>query len=166
MVASCGGYPLDIDYYQTAKAFTGARHICKPGGTIIVLSECSQGLGKPAYVEMCREIGSMEAFLDRFVRGGAEVYNCAQRNDQWQIHNMTRAMRKCHCVLVDGGLTAEQRGAAASPGHVVLSRGPFGRVGPARPGGDHRRYSQGAERLGPGRMNVTAWTTPGQLTGR
>ncbi len=109
VVASCGGYPLDISYYQSAKAFTGARHICKPGGTIIVLSECREGLGKPSYVDLCRGIESMDSFLDAYVRCGGDAYDCARRNDQWQIHNMTRAMRKCECVLVDGGLSDDQR---------------------------------------------------------
>jgi len=115
VVTSCGGYPLDISYYQTAKAFTGARHICRPGGTIIVLSECCEGLGKPDYVELCGRVGSMEAFLDRYVRSGPQAYACALENDQWQLHNMTRAMRKCQCVLVDGGLTEQQRGLLMHP---------------------------------------------------
>ncbi|MCP4251413.1 MAG: nickel-dependent lactate racemase [bacterium] len=110
VITSGGGYPQDISYYHTGKAFCGARHICKPGGTIIALSECSRGLGKSAYAEFCREIESVDAFLDRYVLAGPEAYNCAQRNDQWQIHNLTRALRKCHCVLVDGALTSEQRG--------------------------------------------------------
>jgi nickel-dependent lactate racemase len=115
VVSSCGGYPQDISYYQTAKAFTGARHICKPGGTIIVLSECSEGLGRPEYVELCRELDSVDGFLGRFVRAGPQVYDCAQRNDQWQINNMTRALRKCECWLVDGGLTPQQRGLLLHP---------------------------------------------------
>jgi nickel-dependent lactate racemase len=115
VVSSCGGYPLDMSYYQSAKGFTGARHICKPGGTIILLSECREGLGKPDYVELCREVHSVEGFLERFVRAGPAAYNRAQRNDQWQIHNITRAMRKCQCHLVDGALTPEQRSLLLHP---------------------------------------------------
>lgn len=115
VVTSCAGYPQDINYYQTAKAFTGARHVCKPGGTIITLSECCEGLGKPEYVALCREVESVGAFLDRFVLAGPQVYNCARRNDQWQIHNMTRALRKCECWLVDAGLTSEERGLLLHP---------------------------------------------------
>jgi len=115
VVTSGGGYPQDISYYHTGKAFCGARHVCKPGGTIIALSECSRGLGKPEYVELCRELRSVDDFLDRFVRAGPEVFACAQRIDQWQIHNLTRALRKCECRLVDGGLTPEQRGCLLHP---------------------------------------------------
>ena len=115
VVASCGGHPLDLSYYQSAKGFTGAMHICKRGGTVILLSACSRGLGKPEYAELCREVGSMEDFLDRFVQGDAEAQRCALRIDQWQLHNVTRALRKCHCSLVDAGLTPEQRSVLMHP---------------------------------------------------
>ncbi|HUU81862.1 MAG TPA: nickel-dependent lactate racemase [Phycisphaerae bacterium] len=115
VVTSSAGYPQDINYYQVAKGLTGARHVCKPGGTIIMVAECSEGLGKPEYVELCREVSDVEGFLDRFVRAGPDVYNRARRNDQWQIHNVTRALRKCECHLVDGGLTPEQRGLLLHP---------------------------------------------------
>lgn len=109
VVTSSAGYPQDINYYQVAKGFTGARHVCKPGGTIIMVAQCREGLGRPEYVELCRGIDSVEMFMDRFVRSGPEAYRCARENDQWQIHNVTRALRKCECRLVDGGLTPEQR---------------------------------------------------------
>ncbi len=115
VVTSGAGYPQDLSYYHTGKALVGARHICKPGGTIIALSECSRGLGKPEYVELCREVRSVDGFLDRYVHGDGGFQTCAQRIDQWQIHNLTRALRKCSCWLVDGGLTAEERSLLLHP---------------------------------------------------
>ncbi len=109
VVASCGGYPQDISYYHSGKGLTGARHICKKGGTIILLSECSAGIGKSEYVQLLSEVQSVDGFLGRFVRQGSGLRPCAERIAQWQIHNVTRAMRKCACWLVDGALTAEQR---------------------------------------------------------
>lgn len=44
-IASQGGYPKDIEFYQTGKAIYNAQDSVKPGGTLIVLSECREGLG-------------------------------------------------------------------------------------------------------------------------
>lgn len=45
VIATAGGYPKDINFYQTSKTIINAREAVKEGGTIIILSECSEGLG-------------------------------------------------------------------------------------------------------------------------
>jgi lactate racemase len=45
VIASQGGSPKDIEFYQTGKAIYHAQDAIKPGGTMIVLSECPEGLG-------------------------------------------------------------------------------------------------------------------------
>lgn len=45
VIASCGGYPKDIDLYQASKALTNARGAAKPGATIMLVAECPEGLG-------------------------------------------------------------------------------------------------------------------------
>ncbi|MDJ0764227.1 MAG: nickel-dependent lactate racemase [Myxococcota bacterium] len=45
VIASQGGFPKDIEFYQTGKAIYHAQDAIKPGGTMIVLSECPEGLG-------------------------------------------------------------------------------------------------------------------------
>lgn len=45
IIASCGGYPKDIDFYQASKALSNAVEAAKEGGTIILLAECIEGLG-------------------------------------------------------------------------------------------------------------------------
>lgn len=45
VIASCGGYPKDIDFYQASKALSNAVEAVKEGGTIILLAECVEGLG-------------------------------------------------------------------------------------------------------------------------
>jgi nickel-dependent lactate racemase len=115
VVTSGGGYPFDMTYYQTAKAFTGAMHICKPKGTIICLSNCERGVGQVRFIDLLKSIRGMDDFLDRFIRRDHAGYNCALADDQWQVENVTRAMRKCRCVLVDGCLTPDQRGMLLHP---------------------------------------------------
>lgn len=45
VIASCGGYPKDIQLYQSMKALENATNAVKDGGVIILLSECSDGVG-------------------------------------------------------------------------------------------------------------------------
>lgn len=47
VIASCGGYPKDIDLYQASKTLTNAREAAKIGGTIIILAKCDEGMGHP-----------------------------------------------------------------------------------------------------------------------
>ena len=45
VIASAGGYPKDINFYQSSKLFMNSIEAVKKGGTIIALTECSEGLG-------------------------------------------------------------------------------------------------------------------------
>lgn len=45
VIASAGGFPKDINFYQSIKCAMNSVEALKPGGTFIMLSECSEGLG-------------------------------------------------------------------------------------------------------------------------
>ena len=40
VIASTGGYPKDINLYQSQKTIDNAVYAMKPGGVIILLAEC------------------------------------------------------------------------------------------------------------------------------
>lgn len=44
-IASAGGFPKDINLYQSIKTMINARTATKDNGTVIILSDCSEGLG-------------------------------------------------------------------------------------------------------------------------
>ena len=46
-ISSQGGYPKDIDVCQTGKGIYHTQEATKPGGTMIILSDCSEGIGPP-----------------------------------------------------------------------------------------------------------------------
>jgi nickel-dependent lactate racemase len=75
IIASCGGYPHDINMIQAHKALEAASHGCREGGTIIVLAECVDGLGK-------------KDFLDWFNAGNSEGL-AAQLCDKYQVNGQT-----------------------------------------------------------------------------
>jgi lactate racemase len=51
VIASCGGFPYDINVIQAHKALDMAAHACEDGGTIVLLAECSDGLGRPDFMK-------------------------------------------------------------------------------------------------------------------
>ena len=51
VIASCGGYPFDINMIQAHKALDAASKACVDGGTIILLAECADGLGGENFLD-------------------------------------------------------------------------------------------------------------------
>ena len=51
VIASCGGFPHDINLIQAHKALDMAAHACKEGGTIVLLAECRDGLGRSDFLK-------------------------------------------------------------------------------------------------------------------
>lgn len=45
VIATAGGYPKDINLYQSIKVLINAREALRDGGTLIALTECSEGIG-------------------------------------------------------------------------------------------------------------------------
>ena len=50
VIASSGGYPKDIQLYQSIKTLDNAYYAAKDGGSIILVSECSDGPGPESYL--------------------------------------------------------------------------------------------------------------------
>lgn len=51
VIVSSGGFPHDINLIQAHKALDMAALACNDGGTIILLAECSDGLGRPDFLK-------------------------------------------------------------------------------------------------------------------
>jgi nickel-dependent lactate racemase len=60
VVASSGGYPKDINFIQAHKSVHHASAFVKDGGTLVMLSECADGIGSDYFLQYLRS-GSFEA---------------------------------------------------------------------------------------------------------
>lgn len=69
-IASPGGYPKDINLYQTQKALAHAMRITRAGGMVILVAECSEGSGSDQYQSWMESAASLEEVVDRFEREG------------------------------------------------------------------------------------------------
>ena len=45
VIASAGGYPKDLNFYQTIKTLSNALVVAKEGGTIILVTKSDEGFG-------------------------------------------------------------------------------------------------------------------------
>jgi nickel-dependent lactate racemase len=54
VIVSCGGYPKDINFIQAHKTFDYAFNALKPGGVMILIAACSEGIGNPDFLNWFR----------------------------------------------------------------------------------------------------------------
>lgn len=62
VIASCGGFPKDINFIQAHKAINNAAMFVKDKGILVVLAECRDDLGSDAFIEYFNYPGFIEAF--------------------------------------------------------------------------------------------------------
>ncbi len=105
VLTSAGGYPLDKTYYQTVKGMVGAMDILKPGGDLIIVSECSEGMGSAAYIDAQRRLVSLGAkgFMESL---GQKI---TADVDEWQTEMQLKPMRIGFIHLFSRGLSDKDR---------------------------------------------------------
>lgn len=54
VVASCGGYPRDVNFIQSHKAIEYAFGAVKPGGSLVLAARCSEGFGHEEFFKWFR----------------------------------------------------------------------------------------------------------------
>jgi len=105
VVTTSAGYPLDKTYYQTVKGMVGVMDILEPGGTIIIASECSEGMGSPEFVESQRllcQVGP-ERFMS--VLEGRDKALI----DEWETEMLLKPLRVGNVQLYSTGLSESDR---------------------------------------------------------
>jgi nickel-dependent lactate racemase len=68
VLVSAGGYPKDVNLYQAQKALDNAGHAVRPGGIIILVAECREGLGNSTFEAWMRDANSVDDVLARIQR--------------------------------------------------------------------------------------------------
>ena len=91
VVVSCGGFPHDINMIQAHKALDMAAHACNDGGTIVLLAECANGLGRDDFLKWFDAADSRA--LENRLRNGYEV------NGQTAWSLLTKAERFRVCLV-------------------------------------------------------------------
>jgi lactate racemase len=92
VIATCGGYPKDINVYQLQKTMDNAWVAVREGGVVIILGECEEGVGSEQYLQWMEEYRTPEKIEEKtrceFIVGGHKAYA------------VTRLMKKAQFILV------------------------------------------------------------------
>ena len=88
------GYPLDQNLYQTVKGMSAAAQIVKPGGSIVSVSECSDGVPDHGnYAKILQMRSTPQELLDMINDKSFSVF------DQWQVQVQAMIQVKADCYL-------------------------------------------------------------------
>lgn len=94
VIASPGGYPKDLDLYQSQKAIEEATRAVTPGGDVLVFAQCSEGSGSPLFEEWMEAAVTPDDIIARirknFVMGGHKAYQIAREVKRARIHLHTQ----------------------------------------------------------------------------
>jgi len=89
VVTCAGGRPKDLNLFQAQKALENARSAALPGGSIILVAECSEGLGNPVFERWANDAASAGECWERFGReyefGGHKAAFLARDSMQYQL---------------------------------------------------------------------------------
>lgn len=73
VLASVGGAPKDINFYQSQKALTHAAQFTREGGMIILAAACPEGSGSLGYEAYMQGLTTPQAVIERFRADGFQV---------------------------------------------------------------------------------------------
>lgn len=94
LIASAGGFPLDIDLRQAHKGLENACRALKPGGSILFFAECPNGAGHARftdYVNQYADEHEMErALKEKFEVGGHKAWWVARLGRMFDVHLVSR----------------------------------------------------------------------------
>lgn len=89
VVVCAGGYPKDINLYQSCKSLINGFQAVKPGGKLVFISECREGGGPAEFFGWSRYLP--DNTLDSALRAGFTVagyifYECVAIADSAEVH--------------------------------------------------------------------------------
>ncbi len=129
VLVSAGGHPKDVNLYQAQKALDNAAYAVRDGGVLILVAECTEGLGNRTFEAWMTEANSPEELLERiqqaFVLGGHKAAAVAAVQKRATIHLVSalpaELVRRCGLVPCDDPDAAlEMALGKIGPGSSVL----------------------------------------------
>jgi nickel-dependent lactate racemase len=104
VIASAGGFPLDLDLRQAHKGLENACQALRPGGTILFYAECPNGAGIKSFEDYIArysdEFEMRDALQKEFVVGGHKAYWIARLGRCYNVNLVSDLdegfVRRCH----------------------------------------------------------------------
>jgi nickel-dependent lactate racemase len=90
VIVSPGGWPKDINVFQSHKALENVKSAVKPGGTIIMAAQCSEGIGNKVYEQWLDTTSGPQEVIERFnrqfVQGGHKAALMAKLASMYDLY--------------------------------------------------------------------------------
>lgn len=103
VITTNSGYPLDQNLYQSIKGLSAAAQIVRPGGAILLVSACEDGLPNHGrYAALLEEAGTTSKMLEMLSEPGFH------QPDQWQVQIQAQIQQSAEVYVFSHGLTEEQ----------------------------------------------------------
>ena len=103
VIVSSAGYPLDTTFYQAIKGLLTAAEVVKPNGSIVLVAECSQGIGSKPFTDLILETQNLNQFVQDIYQPENFVV------DQWQLEELAKVARKADIYFYTEGIPYEQQ---------------------------------------------------------
>ena len=95
VLVSQGGYPKDLNLYQTQKALNNAAQAVKPGGIIVLIGSCREGLGDETFSQWMTAASTPQSIVERmktdFQLGGhkaAAMASVLEKAEIWLVSEL------------------------------------------------------------------------------
>lgn len=92
VIASCGGFPHDANMIQAHKTLDAASRACTDGGTIVLLAECADGLGKSDFLNWFEAANSSELaekLCAKYQVNGQTAWNLLRLAEKFNVQIIT-----------------------------------------------------------------------------
>jgi nickel-dependent lactate racemase len=126
VIASCGGNPYDINLIQAHKTLDMAAHACREGGTIVLLAQCKDGLGRDDFLkwfdsENARALANRLA--NEYQVNGQTAWALLSKAETFRVYlisdlpdEVVRRMRMIPTHSVESAVSAAGK---AGPGYIM-----------------------------------------------
>lgn len=126
VIASCGGYPHDLNLIQAHKALEAAAQACTDGGTIVLLAECGDGLGRVDLIDWF-DAGDSDALAARLCEkyqvNGQTAWSLLKKAERFDIRICTNldkvTIEKMRLKSIRPGELAALAADKNAPGYIL-----------------------------------------------
>ncbi|MEP6945843.1 MAG: nickel-dependent lactate racemase [Acidobacteriota bacterium] len=126
VVVSCGGFPHDINLIQAHKALDAASKACVDGGRIVLLAECSEGLGRDDFLDWFSAGDSVQLarnLCEKYQVNGQTAHSLLRKNERFDVGVVTSLpsdmIRKMRFRPVDSLSSEIEKAARNASGYII-----------------------------------------------
>jgi nickel-dependent lactate racemase len=128
VIASCGGFPHDINMIQAHKTLDAASRVCDDGGTILLLAECADGLGRVDFLDWFEAADSKtlaHRLCEKYQINGQTAWSLLEKAERFSIQVLTDLPDEACAKMRLKKITPDELAslAASGSGYILPSGG-------------------------------------------